>query len=101
MQRQASQILNIEPEQIEHHEARPLTTKHQVVEVAATVRLETDDLTIENGLIASNRVREFGAEIWPGLVFAAAPRDQLAMMTVDVGERARKPSHFTSYSHSG
>jgi len=43
--------------------------------VAATVRLETDDLTIENGLIASNRVREFGAEIWPGLLFAAAPRD--------------------------
>lgn len=97
--RQAPQVFAIQPEQIERHEVRPLATKHQVVEVAATIRLETNDLAIEDGRITSNGVRELGAEIRPRLVFAPAPRNQLALLAVDVGERAEAvPFHFHSQS---
>jgi hypothetical protein len=95
MERQASHIFAIQPEQIERHEVRPLATEHQVVEVTPAVRLKTNDLAVEDRLVAANSVRELRREVRPGPVFSAAPRNELALMSVDVGERAKAvPLHF-------
>jgi len=58
MQQQTAQIFTIEPQDVERHEVRPFTTKHQVVEMAATVRLETHNLAVKDGLVAANGVRD-------------------------------------------
>jgi hypothetical protein len=46
-------------------------------------------------LIATNGVGELGGEIRPGFVFTAPPRDELALMPVDICERAKAiPFHL-------
>ena len=65
MQRPIAQVPAIQRQQIERHEVRPLAPEHQVVEVAAAVRLQADDLTVQDGIATPNRTRELGAEIGP------------------------------------
>jgi hypothetical protein len=87
-ERQTAHVLTVHGQQIERVEVRPVSTKQQLVEIAATVRIETADFTIENGIMRPDGVRDFLGELRPGFAHVPVARDQLAVMPADVRERS-------------
>jgi len=86
-ERPRRQILTVHRQQIEREEVRPVAPEQQVVEVAATVRVEADDLAVEHGIGRADGVRDLGLEDAVLGEDVAAARHQAAMMPVDVCER--------------
>ena len=95
------QILTVDGEQIERVEVGPLAPEQQALEVAAPSRVQADDLSVYHGVVRSDRVRQFLTELRP--VFEGVPvaRHEVAVVSVSMWARARKPSCFTSKSQSG
>ncbi len=60
-----------------------------MVESTAPVRTEADDFSVKHGIHAADGVREFDTEVWPGLEYVTASRNEAAVVPFNVGERAK------------
>jgi len=88
-ERQRQQIAPFQPDQIECEEVRPLCSIQEFSELAAPVRLHADDLTVDRGIVRSNRVRDLLAEHRPACECVPVPRLEHAPMPADKCERAK------------
>jgi len=79
---------HVHREQVEGVEVGPLPAEQQSLEIAPPPSVEADDFAIEHAVVCLHRVRQLLAE--PRAVLERVPISgaQLAVMTVDVGERA-------------
>jgi len=86
LERLIAEVAPVKTEHIERHEVRPFATEQQVIEMAAAVRLQADDLAVWSSLAALGRVRQLVAQVRPGFVHVAASGDEPAAMARDVCE---------------
>jgi hypothetical protein len=88
-QRQLSQVLAIQPQQIEHHEVRPRALERQRIEPRLSVRAEAHDFAIENCIVTAYRACEFSAQVRPVRERVAVAGDELRVMAVDVSQTTK------------
>jgi hypothetical protein len=86
-QRQRAQVSTFEHQQIECIEVRPLTSKEKIPKIAAAIRIEAADFSVENSALCTHSMGNFFGELRPRFENVAVAGDQLAAMPADVRQR--------------
>ena len=95
-----AEVLAISLEHIEGAEERRGALKHQMVKGRTAVRLETDDLAVDDCPLAAQRFDERTIQRRPRREHVSVPTHELAPIAVD-DRHATNPSHFSSKIQSG
>jgi hypothetical protein len=86
-QRLVAQIAAVDPQHVKGHEERRGTPEHQVVELAASIRGEAADLTVQHRGATGQRADQFGRERRPGREHVRAAGHESATPVLEVRER--------------
>jgi hypothetical protein len=87
-QRAIAEIVPIDAQGVEGDEVRPIAAEEQIVEPAAAVGRQADDLTIKHRVVCANAMRDFLREQAEFRQHEAAARHELEDVAADVRERA-------------
>jgi len=86
-QRQAAQVVAVQPQQVEGIEDGLALAGHHFVELADAVAIEADDFAVQDSVLDGQFIERL-LQVIEGLEVIQVARDQLALAVFDVGDRA-------------
>jgi len=86
-QRQAAQVVAVQPQQVKSIEDGLALAGHQFVELADAVAIEADDFAVQDSVLDGQFIERL-LQVIEGLEVIQAAGDELALAGLDVGDRA-------------